>query len=106
MQNLATVWNGLAARQRVIVAASALAVFAAVLLISRLAMQPNLALLYAGLEGSAAADVITALEQRGVPYQVRGDAIYAPQSERDALRIALAGEGLPQNGTAGYELLD
>lgn len=106
MKNLATVWNGLAMRQRVIVAAAALAVFAAILFISRLAMQPNLALLYAGLEGPAAADVITALEQRGVPYQVRGDAIYAPQSERDALRIALAGEGLPQTGTAGYELLD
>ncbi len=106
MQNVAGVWSGLETRQRITVALAAAAMFAAILWLSRLAMQPDLALLYAGLEGAAAADVVAALEQRSVPYEVRGDAVYAPRSERDALRIALAGEGLPQNGAAGYELLD
>ncbi len=106
MQNVAGVWSGLDLRQRVTVAVATVAMFAAVLFLSRLAMQPSMALLYAGLEGPAASEVVTALEQRGVPYEVRGAAIYAPEAERDALRMALAGEGLPQNGSAGYELLD
>ncbi|NBC88822.1 MAG: flagellar M-ring protein FliF, partial [Alphaproteobacteria bacterium] len=58
------------------------------------------------LDGGAAAEVVAALDRRGVPHEVRGDAIYAPAAERDALRIALAGEGLPATGAAGYELLD
>ena len=106
MQNVAGVWSGLETRQRVIVVLASVAMFAAVLWLSRLAMQPSMGLLYAGLEGPAASEVISAMEQRGVPYEVRGDAIYAPEGERDALRIELAGEGLPQNGAAGYELLD
>ena len=47
-----------------------------------------------------------AVEGRGVPYRVEGDAILVDQSQRDTLRMALAGEGLPANGAAGYELLD
>jgi len=106
MQNVVRTWQGLDMRRRVIVVAATVAMFAAVLLLSRLALQPRMSLLYAGLDPSAASDVIAALDQRGVAYDVRGDAIYAADTARDQLRIALAGEGLPANGTAGYELLD
>ena len=106
MQNVVNTWQGLDMRRRVIVVGATVAMFAAVLLLSRLALQPRMSLLYAGLEPSAAADVIAALDQRGVAYDVRGDAIYAADAARDQLRIALAGEGLPANGAAGYELLD
>ncbi|MEM0934462.1 MAG: flagellar basal-body MS-ring/collar protein FliF [Pseudomonadota bacterium] len=106
MQNVVSTWQGLDARRRLTVLAATAAVFVAVLLLSRMAMQPRLSLLYAGLEPAAASDVIAALDQRGVAYDVRGDAIYAADAARDQLRIALAGEGLPANGATGYELLD
>lgn len=106
MQNVVNTWQGLDMRRRVIVIGATVAVFVAVLMLSRIALQPRMSLLYAGLEPSAASDVIAALDQRGVAYSVRGDAIYAADTARDQLRIALAGEGLPANGAAGYELLD
>lgn len=106
MQNAIGTWQGLDLRRRVMVLAALAALFLVLLMMSRMALQPRMSLLYAGLEPTAASDVITALDQRGIAYEVRGDAIYAAASARDQLRIALAGEGLPANGAAGYELLD
>lgn len=89
-----------------IVIGATVAVMVAVLGLTRLASAPNMALLYAGLENQAAGDVVKALEARGVQYDVRAGAIMVPESERDALRLTLASEGLPANGGQGYELLD
>ncbi|MDT0681674.1 flagellar basal-body MS-ring/collar protein FliF [Roseicyclus sp. F158] len=106
MNNLLSVWSALDTRKKIIAGAAAAAMFAAVLMLSNLATKPGMALLYAGLEGAAAGDVISALDQRSVPYEVRGNAIWVPSTERDSLRMSLAGEGLPASGGAGYELLD
>jgi flagellar M-ring protein FliF len=75
-------------------------------MLARSVTAPSYGLLYAGLDPAAAGDVIAAIEARGIPYRVQGDSILVDQRERDALRMALAGEGLPANGAAGYELLD
>lgn len=106
MQQLVAVWSSLPPRKRWAAVIATVAMFAAVLLLSRVATSPSLALLYSGLEPAAAGEVVAALEQRGVPYEVRGTAIYAPADRRDELRMTLAAEGLPANGNAGYELLD
>ncbi|KAJ57330.1 flagellar M-ring protein FliF [Actibacterium mucosum KCTC 23349] len=106
MQQLLAVWNQLDARKRVIVGIATLAMFALVLAMSRIATKPQLSLLYSGLESAAAGEVVTALEQRGITYEVRGASIFVETARRDQLRMMLAGEGLPANGTAGYELLD
>lgn len=100
------IWTGLTPRRRVIVILATVAMFAAVLLLSRAATAPRMALLYSGLDTAAAGEVIRALDQAGVAYEVRGPAIYADARHRDSLRMTLASEGLPANGAAGYELLD
>jgi flagellar M-ring protein FliF len=81
-------------------------VFLAVLAMSRIVAAPSMTLLYAGLESGAAGDVVRALEQRGVAFEVRGGAIFVDSKERDQLRLTLASEGLPANSSKGYELLD
>ena len=106
MQQILGQWNALDMRRRVIVAVATLAMFAAVLGLARIAANPSMSLLYAGLDSAAAGEVIAALDQRGIGHEVRGDAIYVPAPERDGLRMMLAGEGLPANSTKGYELLD
>jgi len=106
LQQLASVWLALEPRRRFIVALATVAMFAAVLMVSRVATTPSLSLLYAGLQGSAAGDVVAALEQRGITYEVRGDAIYVDGSQRDELRMTLASQGLPASAGSGYELLD
>lgn len=106
MQQLFTVWNALSARQRLVVLGATAAMIMAVMTLTRLATTPNLSLLYAGLENGAAGEVVRALEARGVEYEVRGGAIFVPETDRDALRLTLASEGLPANSSQGYELLD
>lgn len=106
MQQLRSVWNALDAPRRIVAVAAALGVFLGVLALARMAAAPSMALLYAGLEGPAAGQVIAALDQRGLRYEVRGDAIYVEAPARDATRMALAAEGLPAASAAGYELLD
>ncbi|WP_237684875.1 flagellar basal-body MS-ring/collar protein FliF [Szabonella alba] len=93
-------------RHRVIVAGATLLVFLAVLGLTRMAARPTMALLYSGLDPTAAGQVVQALEQRGVPFAVEGDSIRVDAAQRDSLRMTLAAEGLPRTGTAGYELLD
>ena len=106
MDSLLSVWLKLDTRRRITAVLASLAVFAAILALSRGIGAPDLALLYAGLEPDASGEVIAALEQRGVAYEVRGDAIYVTSSARDVLRMSLASEGLPASNSQGYELLD
>ncbi|PTX57560.1 flagellar M-ring protein FliF [Litoreibacter ponti] len=106
MQQFLDVWNALDARKRVIVIGSAVVVMLGVLFMARVAATPNMALLYSGLPPSAAGDVIAQLEAKKVPFEVRAGAIFVDSTQRDQLRLTLAGEGLPANVGDGYELLD
>jgi flagellar M-ring protein FliF len=106
VQNLLELWANLGNRRRAIVVGATLGMFLAVLGLARMAGTPSMALLYSGLESAAAGEVITALDAQNAPYEVRGDAIYVDESQRDNLRMILAGQGLPATGGTGYELLD
>lgn len=74
--------------------------------VMNMATKPRMAFLYGGLDASASGDVLSALEGMDVEAEVRGEAIYVPENRRDALRMALARQGLPQQGQPGFELLD
>jgi flagellar M-ring protein FliF len=106
LQQIMNVWTALEMRQRVIVGLAGVAMFIAVFALARTATSPSLSLLYAGMESGPAGEVVTALEQRGVAYDVRGGAIFVDSARRDELRMTLASEGLPASSAKGYELLD
>ncbi|KIC49623.1 flagellar basal-body MS-ring/collar protein FliF [Tateyamaria sp. ANG-S1] len=106
MQQLLNVWMGLDIKRQVTVVVATVAMFLAILAMSRVVTAPTMTLLYAGLENGAAGDVVRALEQRGVAFEVRGGSIFVDSKERDHLRLTLASEGLPANSSQGYELLD
>lgn len=106
MQNVIAIWTALDLRRRVIIIGATVAMFLAVLWLGRMAGQPEMALLYAGLEPATAGEVVAALDQRGVAYEIAGASILVDASQRDSLRMALASEGLPAAGGGGYELLD
>lgn len=106
MQQLLALWQALTPRRRMIVVGATAFMFAAVLSLAGMASRPSMALLYAGLEGAQAGEVITALDAQGVAHEIRGDAIYVEAARRDELRMMLASEGVPSAGGAGYELLD
>lgn len=106
MSNLDSVWSNLNGRKRIAVIGATIAVFAAVLFMARGTNSTDMSLLYASLDNGAAGEVITALDQRGIAYDVRGTSIFVPTADRDRLRMTLASEGLPTNSSQGYELLD
>lgn len=106
MQNLLSLWANLSNQRRAIVMGATVAMFLAILGLARLAGQANMALLYSGLDGASAGAVVTELDAQAVKYEIRGDAIYVDQAQRDSLRMTLAAQGLPATGGTGYELLD
>jgi len=106
LESLGTIWSALSVQRRVILTFAVIVVFAAVLLLARNAGNQNMSLLFGELDGRASGEIITALDQQGVAYDVRGNAIYVPTQQRDLLRMNLAAEGLPATGSQGYEILD
>jgi len=106
VQQLLNAWTGLELRRQIIVVIATVAMFFAILAMSRMASAPSMTLLYSGLESGAAGEVVRALEQRGAAFEVRGGSIFVDSSQRDELRMTLASEGLPSNSSRGYELLD
>ncbi|PCH69543.1 MAG: flagellar M-ring protein FliF [Rhodobacteraceae bacterium] len=106
MQPIKYLWSSLDTRKQIMVVAAIMAILVSVLTLSKMASSPNLTLLYAGLEGRTAGETVRALEGMNVPYEVRGGSIFVPANRRDELRMTLAAEGLPANGSRGYELLD
>jgi len=106
LDSLRSLWSGLDTRRKALVIGATLAMFLALLALGRGGAARDMELLYSGLDGRAAGDVIAALEQQGVAHDIRGTAIFVPAADRDRLRMALAAEGLPASGTQGYELLD
>jgi flagellar M-ring protein FliF len=106
MDRLAKLWAGQDKKRLIILAFVTVAAFAAILGLTRLATAPRMELLYADLDPAAAGEVMASLEGRGIAHEVRGAAIYVDGAMRDALRLQLAGEGLPRHDGSGYELLD
>lgn len=106
MQHILALWQSLPLRRRALFVGTAAAVLMGVAILYSFASRPSMALLYSGLEGSSAGEVLAALDQAGAQYQVRGSAIYVEAARRDSLRMSLASEGLPANAGTGYELLD
>lgn len=106
MTGLIDTWNALTLQRRIIVGAAAAATVVLMLLLARTAAQPEMRLLYGGLDERASGEIVAALDQMGVANEVRGGGIYVPSNERERARLDLARQGLPQQGQAGYELLD
>lgn len=106
MLQLLNAWNGLTLTRKIVATASTVGMFLAIMAMARLAAAPSMSLLYAGLDSSAAGEVVRSLETRGVAFEVRGASIFVDNTQRDELRMTLASEGLPANGSGGYELLD
>jgi len=106
VQRFANIWASLDNRRRAMLIFASAVVVLTVIAMTRLATTPSMSLLYAGLEQGVAGEVVSALEQRGAAFEVRGGSIFVEASQRDQLRMTLAGDGLPANGSQGYELLD
>lgn len=64
--------------------------------------------LFTRLDPTDAAAIAGQLEEKGIAFQLAegGQAILVPASEVDRLRLDLAAQGLPRQGTVGLELME
>ncbi len=106
MPGIVKVWTDLPASKQLVLAIVLAATIFAFSMLARTASKPSMALLYSGLDSSAAGEVVDALERMDVAIDVRGGSIFVPAGQRDSVRMKLAREGLPQQGQAGYELFE
>ena len=106
MQQIKSFWDGLDTRRRLIAALATVAIVAGIVGIARVAAEPDMALLYSGLDATAAGEVVAALEAEGIAFSVSDSAILVDRTARDRIRMTLAARNLPAGGPAGYEILD
>ncbi len=106
MTQIQNSWEALDGRRKMVIILASVVAILAMIGIARLASKPDMSLLYGGLDPATAGEVIAALEQDAIPFEVRGNSIFTPSGLRDQTRLSLAGQGLPSTGGAGYELLD
>ena len=106
MQELQKFWSSRTSRQRLAILGGFAASFLLVLAFVAFAGRVPMALLYSGLDDAQAGPVVAHLEQGGIPYEIRGGAIWVDESRRDRVRMDLAAQNLPAQGGAGYEILD
>lgn len=78
-----------------------------IFLVSRLSTG-SMSLLYADLATADSGEIVNELESRNIPYQLKanGTQIFVPGDEVLRLRVQLAQQGLPGDGSMGYELFD
>lgn len=72
------------------------------------AKTPAYSLLYGNLAGADSSQVLEALQQANIPYQVdeSSGAVLVPSSDVHQARLKLAGLGLPKGSGIGFELFD
>ena len=70
--------------------------------------QPQLALLYRGLDLDDSSQIVSRLEALNVPYRLNNDGaeILVPEDKVLRLRMDMAQDGLPSGGSMGYEIFD
>ena len=107
-QTAVDIWQRMGFLQRILLISVLLACGGAAALLLGWARQPDMALLYTGLDPEDAAQIVEKIRDADTTYELRngGTAVYVPSDKVYTLRLELAGEGLPSGGREGYGLLD
>ncbi|EAR51738.1 putative flagellar M-ring protein [Oceanicola granulosus HTCC2516] len=108
MQSIINNLMSLGQRRLIALAATGIGLTAALLLGVGAVLAPTYAPLYSGLSPSGAAQVVGTLEQAGFRVDVSADGtmVSVPDSDLARARMALADQGLPDEGVPGWELFD
>jgi flagellar M-ring protein FliF len=100
--------KGLTARQRLLLAAGAVAVAATLWIFVTLISTPKTATLYSGLRPADAQALGARLAAKNIAYELSPDSstLLVPADKLDAARLETASQGLPRNARLGFELFD
>jgi len=108
MDQIRALWSNLTLKQKISLAAAAVAVVAAVVMLAKWNKERDFKPLYTGLSAEDAGAVLAKLREAGVEYRLseNGSVVLAPSARIAELRLQLAVAGLPKTGRLGFELFD
>lgn len=108
LEQLKKTWEGLERRQRISLIALGVLMLGGLVAVAIWATRPTWAVLYSELSPQDAQAVVERLREQGVAHRLAagGAAVEVPKERLYELRIQLAGEGLPDGESVGFELFD
>src|ERR1700677_3384399 len=105
-QQLLGIWKQLGLNQRTSIVIATAMVLVGVGTMAYWSSRTEYTLLYGNIEEAEAAKVIAALDEAKVPYQVHGESILVPSDKVYAMRMQMAGKGIPRGEGVGFEIFD
>lgn len=98
----------LPAWQKIVIGAVLAALVVGMVFILSSSKKTEYGVLYSGLEAQDASKIVESLKTKGTEYKLEenGGTILVDKEKLYDTRISLAGEGLPEQSTVGYELFD
>lgn len=94
--------------QKMMIGFVTLAAIGGIILLVTLVNAPTYSTLFNNLSPEDASKIVAKLKEKNVPYQLEdgGKSVLVPKQKVYEMRLALAGEGLPQSSVIGYEIFD
>lgn len=107
-ERLRGLWGSLETWQKASLVVAGIVVFGGILFLAFVGGRTSYEPLFANLHITDQSAVVAYLKEQKIPFQADSNynAILVPRDKVYEARIALAGKGIPNNGTTGYELLD
>lgn len=101
-------YTKLSTPQKLISAGVVLATVIAIIFLVSFVNRPDYGTLFSNLAPQDASKIVEKLKEKSIPYKLEGNGstILVPKESLYDLRLSLAGEGLPQSSTVGYEIFD
>src|SRR5947209_1148981 len=108
MDQIRRLLANLSLKQKLSIAAVAIAVVAGIFAMSRWSRERDFKPLYTNLAPEDAGQVLTRIREAGSQYRLadNGTSILVPSEKVAELRLALAAAGLPKSGRIGFEIFD
>ncbi|TAK24682.1 MAG: flagellar M-ring protein FliF [Chloroflexota bacterium] len=106
--SLLALWSGLGRTQRFAIVGSSIAAIAALGILGFIAQQPDLVPVFRNVPAAEAAQIVQRLGASKTVYALSdsGTTILVPAAKANDIRLEMAGAGLLQGGTIGYELFN
>jgi flagellar M-ring protein FliF len=108
VQQITKIWSELGVPQRLVVSAAAAGVLLGIGAMLYWAQRPDMKLLYGRLGEKEASEVVQALEEQNIKFELGGGgtSIYVPAKDVYRVRMDLAAKGLPNSDGVGFEIFD
>lgn len=101
-------WQNLNLQQKATVSGLALVILSSLVVGAFYMTKPSYVPLFTNLSPEDASSIVTKLKESKVLFEIAdgGKTVRVPQKDVYETRIALAGQGLPQGGSMGFEIFD